>query len=94
MEEMGRSLGEGELHLATFDPEVHRQLLQCMLAEAVDEGKHWFLENDLPSPDREQNHSKDLMQIKPWLSIKDHLITKFPNAPKNGSSAFCSQPKI
>jgi hypothetical protein len=53
MEGMGRSLGEDELQLATQDSEIHRQFLQCMLAEAVDKGEHWILENDLPSPDRE-----------------------------------------
>jgi hypothetical protein len=26
------------------------------------------------------------MQIKPWLPIKDHAITKFPNTPKSGST--------
>jgi hypothetical protein len=44
LEEMGRNLGNDELHSANYDPEVRRQLLQCMPAEAVDEGKHWVLE--------------------------------------------------
>jgi hypothetical protein len=26
------------------------------------------------------------VQIKPYLSIKDHIITKFPDAPKSGST--------
>jgi hypothetical protein len=59
---MGRNPGEDELHSATYDLEVRRQFVQCMPAEAVDEGKHWVLENNLPSSDRMQDHPKDLMQ--------------------------------
>jgi hypothetical protein len=50
------------------------------------EGKHWVLENNIPSSDRQQDHPKDMMQVKPRLSIKDHLIMEFPNAPKSGST--------
>jgi hypothetical protein len=80
------SPGEDGFHSATYDPEVRQQFLQCMPAEAVDEGKHWVVENNLPSSNREQDHPKYLMQTKLRLSIKDHLITKFPNAPKSGNT--------
>jgi hypothetical protein len=48
-----------------------------MLAEAIDEREHQVLEGNLRPSDRNQNHPKNLVQIKPRLLVKDHLITNF-----------------